>query len=301
MRERLMKTTALIIFVFAISATMSVAQTASGPDIESLAAAERAFAAETVKIGFRDGFIKYFADDGIGFAPQPQRTREELQKSPAPTGPRKVIFNWAPMFGDISQAGDLGYTTGPVLYTAVGENPRPPHHGLYFSVWQKQDDGSWKVVVDMGVSVPQAVAPVDTGFTPATKTEGVRKMMAGKVSGPDYLDVDAALTAAIEKNGMAAAYDAFLETEFRVHRNGQMPLTTKDGLHAFFAKEAKAYSYKTIGGKIASSKDLAFTYGSFQFSGSSDIAGYFVHVWRKDSRSRWRLVADIVNELPKNK
>ena len=297
MREKFMKTIALVVFVFAIAANMSVAQTAS--DIESLAAAERAFAAETVKVGFRDGFIKYFAEDGIGFAPQPQRTREELQKSPAPTGPRKVIFNWAPMFGDISQAGDLGYTTGPVLYTDVGENPRPPRHGMYFSVWQKQADGSWKVVVDMGVSVPQAVAPVDTAFTPATKTERVRKMFVGKVSGPDYLDVDAALTTAIEKNGMAVAYDAFLETQFRVHRNGQMPITTKDGLHSFFAKEGKGYSYKTIGGKIASSKDLAFTYGSFQLNGSSEVAGYYVHVWRKDDRSRWRLVADIVNELPK--
>ena len=294
-----MKTTALIIFVFAIAANMSVAQTASGPDIESLAAAERSFAAETVKIGFRDGFIKYFADDGIGFAPQPQRTREELQKSPAPTGRRKVIFNWAPMFGDISQAGDLGYTTGPVLYTDVTENPRPPRHGLYFSVWQKQADGSWKVVVDMGVGVPQAVAPIETAFTPANRTEGARKMMAGKVSGPDYLDVDGALTTAIGKNGMAAAYDAFLEMQFRVHRSGQMPITSKDSLHAYFVKEAKAYSYKTIGGKIASSKDLAFTYGSFQNAGSSEVAGYYVHVWRKDDRSRWRLVADIVNELPK--
>src|SRR6185436_17865805 len=77
--------------------------------LEELAAAERAFAAETVKVGFRDGFIKYFADDGIGFGPEPQRTKEVLQKRPAQTGPRTLMFNWQPMFGDISQAGDLGY------------------------------------------------------------------------------------------------------------------------------------------------------------------------------------------------
>src|SRR5690242_15752560 len=70
--------------------------------LESLADSERAFAAETVKVGLRDGFAKYFADDGIGFGPHPQRTREVLLKSPPATGPRKVIFNWAPMFGDIS-------------------------------------------------------------------------------------------------------------------------------------------------------------------------------------------------------
>ena len=125
-----------------------------------LADTERAFAAATVKEGFRDGFIKFFADNGIGFGPHPERTREKLLKSPPPTGPRKVVFNWAPMFGDISEAGDLGYTTGPVIFIDTGENPRPPRHGIDFSVWQKRADGTWKVVVDMGVDTPQAIAPI---------------------------------------------------------------------------------------------------------------------------------------------
>jgi ketosteroid isomerase-like protein len=267
--------------------------------LNELADAERAFSAETVKVGFRDGFIKYFADDGIGFGPHPQRTREELQKSPAPTGPRKVMFNWAPMFGDISLAGDLGYTTGPVLYTDTSENPKPTRHAMYFSVWQKQPDGSWKVVVDMGVGTPRAVASTDTAFTPARKPDAASKKNAAKLSGPDYLDIDAAFTYAIEKNGMAKAYGMFLDDEFRVHRNGQLPIVTKADLDAHFAKDAKVYSYKTIGGKVASSQDLAFTYGSFHLGGGQDAAGYYVHVWRKDSRSRWRLVTDILNELPK--
>lgn len=296
-----MKIIALVVFVFAIAANKSVAQTASGPDIESLAAAERAFAAETVKVGFRDGFIKYFADDGIGFAPQPQRTREELQKSPAPTGPRRVIFNWAPMFGDISTAGDLGYTTGPVLYTDVGENPRPPRHGLYFSVWQKQADGSWKVVVDMGVSVPQAVAPIDTAFTPAAKPDAVSKKDASKRTMPEYTDADAALSRTIEINGSLRAYEQFLDPEFRIHRNGRLPITTEKALREYFAAESAVLSFKTLGGKIAVSNDLAFTYGSFTLDGKHEVGGYYVHVWRKDNRSRWKLVADIANELPKNR
>ncbi|MEO6655304.1 MAG: hypothetical protein ABIO36_04415, partial [Pyrinomonadaceae bacterium] len=36
-------------------------------DIQDLAATERAFSATAVKEGFRDSFIKFFADDGIGF------------------------------------------------------------------------------------------------------------------------------------------------------------------------------------------------------------------------------------------
>jgi hypothetical protein len=134
----------LLLFALSIAAHAQSAESTRLAISESLAVAERAFAAETVKVGFRDGFIKYFADDGIGFGPHPERTREKLLKLPPATGPRRLMFNWAPMFGDVSEAGDLGYTTGPVLYTDLIDSSKPPRHGIYFSVWQKQSDGSWK-------------------------------------------------------------------------------------------------------------------------------------------------------------
>lgn len=285
------------IFVLWLSAVSTIF--AQETAIESLANAERAFSAETVKVGFRDGFIKYFADDGIGFGPHPERTKEVLQKRPASTGPRSVIFNWAPMFGDISLAGDLGYTTGPVLYTDVTENPKPPRHGMYFSVWQKQSDGSWKVVVDLGTSTPQPVASTDTSFSPATKRDAVSKKDASKLAGPDYLQVDASFSEMIGKDGLSKAYEQILDSEFRVHRNGYLPITANDSLREYLVKNGGSPSFKILGGKVAASNDLAFTYGSYSLGSSQEASGYYVHVWRKNNRSRWLLVADIVSELPK--
>ena len=158
--KKLINSALLLIALVSVAAAQS-------KDLLDLAATERAFAAETVKVGFRDGFMKYFADDGIGFGPHPERTREQLQKSPPSTGPRKVIFNWTPIFGDISAAGDLGYTTGPVLYTSATEPTKVLRHAMYFSVWQKQSDGTWRVVVDLGVETPEAVASLDAKFVAA--------------------------------------------------------------------------------------------------------------------------------------
>jgi ketosteroid isomerase-like protein len=290
----------IAIVIFSLTAvTTFYAQSSRDAALKSLADAERAFSAETVKVGFRDGFIKHFADDGIGFSPQPQRTREVLQKSPAPTAKRTIIFNWAPMFGDVSLAGDLGYTTGPVLYTDISENPKPPRHGMYFSVWQKQSDGSWKVVVDMGVSVPQAVASTDTAFVPAEDRDAVSKKDALQKSMLDYSEADAALSRSIEINGVARGYEAFLNPEFRIHRNGRLPIVTSEAAREYLTSENAIPSFTTMGGKVAASNDLAFTYGAVRLSGIQDITGYFVHVWRKDDHKRWRLVADIVNEVPK--
>lgn len=291
------KNSLLSIFAIATAATIVDAQV--NKELAALADTERAFSADTVKLGFRDGFIKYFADDGIGFSPHPEQTKGALQKRPPQTGPRTVIFKWTPMFGGISLAGDLGYTTGPVLYTDVSENPKPPWHGTYFSVWQKQADGSWKVVVDMEVSVPQAVAPIDTAFNSARKLDAVSKNDGSKTALVEYSEADAALSRAIEMNGLIKAYEAMLDPEFRVHRNGVLPVTTVEALRQYFAKNTATPSFKTRGGKVAASNDLAFTYGSYSLSRASEIAGYYVHVWRKDNASHWRLVADIVNDLPK--
>ncbi|HKP70702.1 MAG TPA: DUF4440 domain-containing protein [Pyrinomonadaceae bacterium] len=276
----------LIVFVGCIAA--------QSKDLLDLAAAERAFAAETVKVGFRDGFIKYFADDGIGFGPHPERTREQLQKLPPATGPRKVIFNWAPMFGDISAAGDLGYTTGPVLYTDVTENPKPPRHGMYFSVWQKQSDGSWKVAIDMGIDTPQAVAPIDTKFIAADAVE-----RSGKVTATDdYRKLDWDFWGSIAKTSPAKAYNAALDKQFRIHRKGMMPIVERKDLVAPAIQQTK---FDLIDGKIASSNDLAFTYGRYTVVNepTGPDSGYYVHVWRRDATGKWKLVIDVQNPLPR--
>jgi len=257
-------------------------------DLQELAAAERAFAAETVKVGFRDGFIKYFADDGIGFGPHPQRTKEVLQSRPAPTGPRTLVFNWQPLFGDISQAGDLGYTTGPVLYTDLSPNPKTPWHGMYFSVWQKQPDGTWKVAVDMGVDVPKAVAPIDTQFVPA-------RSVASRVSTDDFQKLDDLFSDLISKTNVRKVYSSVLGDQFRIHRKNLMPITDKAGLGELSTWPTH---FEFIDGKIARSKDLAFTYGKYT---APDETGYYVHVWRVDNSGRWRLVVDVQNPLPKAK
>src|SRR5215470_19607703 len=69
---------------------------------------ERAFAKLAVERGVRESFIAYFADDGIGFAPHPLKVKERLSNSPAPATLPSLTLNWAPVYGDIAQAGDLG-------------------------------------------------------------------------------------------------------------------------------------------------------------------------------------------------
>ncbi|MEO8574119.1 MAG: nuclear transport factor 2 family protein [Pyrinomonadaceae bacterium] len=290
------------VLIFLACLTISIGSTTAQQDsrdkqLSELADAERAFAAYTVKEGFRNGFIKFFADDGIGFGPHPERTRENLIKSPPQTGPRKVVFNWAPMFGDISEAGDLGYTTGPVLYTDVTENPRPPRHGMYFSVWQKQSDGTWRVVVDMGTDTPNAVATIDTKFTAANPV-GPRKLnpMRG-TPGDSFRERDIAIFSSLARTRRKHGGLEYLDSQFRIHRRGMMPIVDEPGLALLPLSLTR---FDLIDGKVAKSDDLAFTYGKYTatFDQQKTETGYYVHVWRRDAESKWRLVIDVQNPLP---
>ncbi len=280
------------IAILALTLTFTAVIAGQNKDLTELAETEREFAAYTVKEGFRDGFIKFFAEDGIGFGPHPQRTKEVLQKQPRPTGPRTTLFNWAPVFGDISAAGDMGYTTGPVLYTDLTANPRPPWHGIYFSVWKKQADGTWRVAVDMGVDTPRAVAPLDAPFI-AAKAD--RTTSARALSPPGLAALDRDLSDRIASDGARPAYKARLGREFRIHRNGIMPVVDRVGFDALAMPVIK---FDHIGGKIARSNDLAFSYGKYSITGSKEQEeGYYVHVWRQNARREWRLVIDVQNPL----
>src|SRR5262245_1610166 len=122
---------------------------------------ERAFAGLAVERGVRESFIAYFAEDGIGFGPHPHKVKETLSKNPAPAAKPSILLKWAPVYGDISQAGDLGWNTGPTVIEDTSPAMKPARHGMFFSVWKKQGDGSWKVAVDLGSETPAAVVALN--------------------------------------------------------------------------------------------------------------------------------------------
>ena len=63
---------------------------------------------------------------------------------------------WVPVGADISESGDLGYTYGDYQFQSEDKDGKPfTDYGKYTSIWKKQRDGSWKVVLDMGNAGPE--------------------------------------------------------------------------------------------------------------------------------------------------
>jgi ketosteroid isomerase-like protein len=53
-------------------------------------------------------------------------------------------FSWAPAEVEVLTSGNLGFTSGPVY------DPKGNRIGTFNSVWQRQADGTWKIVFDKG-------------------------------------------------------------------------------------------------------------------------------------------------------
>jgi hypothetical protein len=52
------------------------------------------------------------------------------------------VFSWAPAIARAAGSGDLAFTVGWV-FNSDGQTL-----GKYFSVWQKQNTGEWRYIVD---------------------------------------------------------------------------------------------------------------------------------------------------------
>jgi ketosteroid isomerase-like protein len=148
-----MKISTFVILVSLIAIPASATKQKSAKGAELLFQLEAAFAQDAAQHG-HDAFLTWFADDGVelddggGIV-----TKEEMRKQPA--WAEGTTLTWTPVHADMAASGDLGYTYGNYVFKHKDKSGKLiTDHGKYTSIWKKQKDGSWKVVVDMGNSSP---------------------------------------------------------------------------------------------------------------------------------------------------
>lgn len=262
--------------------------------------AERAFAKLAVERGVRESFIAYFADDGIAFAPHPHKVKERFSNSPAPATRPPLTLNWAPVYGDIAQAGDLGWNTGPTVIEDTSPEKKPARHGMFFSVWKKQSDGSWRVAIDLGADTPAAVAPLNAPFKTSYRASSQRPAAGVNVEEEiaGLLKAEREFLAEAKASGLGQAYQSRLSDEARVHRPGVMPVVGKDALQGWLAKQTMTLSGEPVKADVSRSGDLGYAYGSYELGGTQPQKGYFARVWKRGDKGQWRIVMDTVSPLP---
>jgi ketosteroid isomerase-like protein len=250
----------------------------------SLTSTELAFAAATRHLGVRNGFLTFFADDAITLRPQPGSYKELLRKRPQPPQPLPSVLLWTPIEGDVARAGDLGWLTGP---SAVRDNKlggKVVYTGQYFSVWKRQHDGTWKVLLDVGIQTPLATADPETAsFVPhALFSEQPDTTIRGTVE--DLRQTELAFNEAWSRSGAAAS--PYYATYARLHADSLMPVVGPNAVREH-VRSLPGLPQRSLGLEASSSGDLGYSYGSFQMSGKTM---YYIRAWKYLQAVGWRVV-----------
>ncbi|NIN71901.1 MAG: DUF4440 domain-containing protein [Gemmatimonadetes bacterium] len=293
------KTLALLACAVAASSCGGDREARDDAALGTLVDSERAFARAAAELGTLNAFRAFLADDAVLFRPRAVNAQRWLREAADVPG----LLSWEPVVADVSAAGDLGYTTGPWEYRR-DPAAEAEAHGNYFTVWKKQPDGSWKAVIDHGISnpPPDSVGPLRS---PAS---------AGRSRPDDTVDVPAALetllqvdraySGAAATQGISQALVGHVTSDVRVLREGRQPLDGIDALRELLSQQHGSLSWEVLGGDVSNSGDLGYTYGEYEFkSAAGDTGtelGVYVRAWRRgpSGGASWRVAVEVMTPLP---
>jgi ketosteroid isomerase-like protein len=272
--------------------------------LSSLVQTERLFAHTSLEMGSRQAFMKFFADDAVVFRPGPVRYKEAMKDVPPAAKPLETTLEWEPLFGDVSASGDMGYTTGPTVWTDHSAAKRPPYYGYYFSVWKTQPSGEWKVAFDIGTEQPGPYAGQRTFQSPPV----VKRTVPIPSSSPaEYvvglMNVEREFLEAVQKDGAATALLHYAAKEARVYRERESPIIGSDTILAHFATRAYLSQWNPMFCDVALAGDLGYVYGGYEVaapkgSGVPPENGFYLRVWKRDASNDWKFVAEAISPLP---
>jgi ketosteroid isomerase-like protein len=124
---------------------------AADRDTKVLIDAEHAFAKATAERGI-DGWMEFMAPNAVILGAEPlvglDQIRAGMGKHLATPG---MKLTWEPTKAEFLGKGDIGFVVGRWERQFNGNDGKPQvMKGSYLTTWQQQQDGSWKVVSDIG-------------------------------------------------------------------------------------------------------------------------------------------------------
>ena len=252
---------------------------------DTLAAAETAFAAHSVREDMRAAFLAAFADDGVFVRDGWTNSNAYLRGQPAPP----IVLDWRPAYVEVAASGELGLSTGPWKITSRSDPAAAPAYGQFVSVWRREG-GGWKVAADIGIGHPEPAlwqSPLEARRTPGVAGEA-RDSIA---------QAEERFAREAAARGVRAAYAAFGAADLRYYRNGSAPRASRAAaLESLGTAPGASQVVERV--ETARSEDFGYARGHSVSPGSTVPDGYWLRVWRRESAG-WRIVLDVLNPAPR--
>ena len=262
---------------------------------KDLANEEAKFAACSVKNGMRLAFLEFFAEQSWLLRPEPVDAKTWLRARPDPA----IVLDWRSQRTILSASGDMGFSTGPWLLRDKMDARKPAAHGQFFSVWQKQKNGDWKVLIDHGISHD----PVSTSDAlPAAPLVALDLTELR----PGVLAYDAEKDFVYRTNKISTQY-AYVDrvtNRTLLLRDGQFSIEGKAAAMEYVDSQEGNWSWTPKLQGASSANDFAYVVGNYAGKTQNGEArnGQYVRVWVRDASgdapTRWTIAAEIMTAEP---
>ena len=281
------RATCLVMLPLAMIAPASSAEFSA----RDLAAEEGKFAAHSVKHGMRAAFIEFFAAKSWLLRPEPVDAQAWLQARPDPA----IVIDWKSQRTILSASGDLGFSTGPSIYRSKTDPKAPAAHGQFFSIWQKQANGEWKVFIDHGISHGPTATP---DALPTDRLITLDLARATPAAATASEDAEARFVARGH-----AGYADVITPRTRLLRNGHFPIDGETAIADYLKTAEGQWSWTVKLQGASRANDFAYAVGNYTWQPKTGAAqkGQYVRVWVRDASVapvRWTLGAEVITPAP---
>ena len=295
-----MKYVACLMITLTIVSNIALGQNANIPSsLQTLVDAERAFARSSEQDGTQQAFLAFIANTGILFRPTAVNGRRWMLEHPVPQSTKRPLLSWYPIFADISEAGDLGYTTGPWEFKQDIKDAQPSGHGTFVTVWKKQDE-TWKFVIDLGIShgPPTNQNPkLETGKESKSRKPSKSDLNALRA---ELIKRDWEFSSEAQSKGIRNAFLSYSTNEVRLLRNDKFPFVGREAVKKAFGKEKESWTSQPDFADVAGSGDLGYTYGTYEIKRvgvAKGEKGNYLRIW-KQRDNKWKIELEVTNPLP---
>lgn len=244
----------------------------------AVATAEKAFARFAADSSIKKAFLQFLDSNGVVF------NKGEIRNGlatwiAAKESDGKLL--WQPAYTGISKSGDLGFSTGPFEYRVTMQDTAISS-GQYSSIWVKNRNGDWKVLVDLG-----------TAFAPSYFNKEVFKSAPTFKAAPQFfadwqMPEQLLIQEYIQKGKQAFANFISGATWFNIQ--GHPPFFTPEAIKEGLQYIPDELTFLPEAGGIASSRDIAYVYGTVVYKGKEEN---YLRVWTY-SKQGWKLVLQVL-------
>ena len=270
-----------------------------------LAAADQTYADRALEIGRTQAFLEFLGEGSVVFRDGPVDALE-IYSSPDFRG---NDLTWESHYIDVSRAGDLGLSAGPMTSINTDNEDRPDVFGHLVSVWRKQE-GAWKLAADIFAFIPGFLSlEVEPNFedTQLVFEETAYPVMADSGEGgmQSLIDADNLFGRSINIRGGERALLRYGMKNIRVYLPGMGPAIGADVASSVYGaylddvlETTTPVNLDHMGGYLSESKEMGFTYGVMSTNPEEAQSGFnsnYLRLWRLTLNNEWRIAVEVLN------